>query len=139
MDVGSLEGDALTRWYLRSPAEVEQQREDEAAERYQSFFYGTSGLGPDVGFAREAPGADRDVDPDFAASLPSTSQDVDPGFTWAQVGPNRFRSVKLTRDDHSGEPSPIGPAPYSGPTPSEDPNAVTQYQDAGRRIFPDPN
>jgi hypothetical protein len=42
-DPESLEGDALRRWYLRSPAEVEQERQAAADRRYQDFFYGASG------------------------------------------------------------------------------------------------
>jgi hypothetical protein len=130
IDVGSLEGDALTRWYLRSPAEIEQEREDAAAKRYQDFFSRPSGADPGAGFSGEAPAADRDVSYDFAGPLPSTSQDVDPGFTWAQVGPNRFRSVRLTSDDHSGETSPLGPTSYSAAAPSRDPATIAQQQDA---------
>ena len=86
IDVESLEGDALTRWYLRSPADIEQERQAAAAKRYQDF-YGPSGTDPDPGFAREIPSSDQDVDPGFAMSLPATSSDIDPGFTWVQVGP----------------------------------------------------
>lgn len=131
IDVGSLEGDSLTRWYLRSPAEIEQAREDAAAKRYRNFFYGPSGADQDAGFAREAPAADHDVDPNSAVALPSTSQDVDLGSTWAQVGPNRFRSVRLTSDGHSPEPSALGATSYGGLMPSGNPGAIAQYQDAG--------
>lgn len=130
IDVGSLEGDALTRWYLRSPAEIEQEREDAAAKRYQDFFSRPSGADPDAGFSGEAPATDRDVSYDFAGPLPSTSQDVDPGFTWAQVSPNRFRGVRLRSDDHSGETSPLGPTSYSAAAPSRDPATIAQQQDA---------
>jgi hypothetical protein len=131
MDVGSLEGHALTRWYLRSPAEIEREREDAAAKRYQDFFSRLSGADPDAGFSGETPAADREVDYDFAGTLPATSQDVDPGFTSAQVGPNRFRSVSLTSDDHSGDPSPLGAPSYGAATPSGNPATIAQEQDAG--------
>ena len=124
IDVGSLEGDALARWYLRSPADIEQEREDAAAKRYQTFFYGPSGANPDAVTARDAPAADRGVDHNLAEPLPSTSHDVDPGFTWAQAGPNSFQSVRLTSDDYSGEPSPLGP--YGGSTQA----TVAQQRDA---------
>lgn len=127
IDLGSLEGDALTRWYLRSPAEIEQERQDAAAKRHQDFFYGTFGADPDAGFAQEAPAADHDADPDLAVSPPSTSQSVVPGFTWAQVGPNRFRSVGLTSD----EPSTLRALSHGGPTRPEDPGDIGRYQDAG--------
>jgi hypothetical protein len=63
IDVGSLEGDALARWYLRSPADIEQERQTAAAKRYQDVFYGPSGTDPDPGFAREMPSMDHDVEP----------------------------------------------------------------------------
>jgi hypothetical protein len=66
---GSLEGDALSRWYLRSPSDIERERQATAAGRYQDFFYGTSGSDPDPGFGIGAPTIDRDVDPEFAAPL----------------------------------------------------------------------
>jgi hypothetical protein len=129
IDVGNLEGDALTRWYLMSPAEIEQEREDAAAKRYQDFFSRPSEADPDAGFSGEAPAADRDVSYDFAGPFPSMSHDVDPGFTWAQVGPNRFRGERLTSDDNSGEASPLGPTSYSAATPSRDPATIAQQQD----------
>lgn len=130
-DPESLEGDELTRWYLRSPADIEQERQAAAAKRYQDFFYGPSGTDPDPGFAREMPAADHDVDPDFAVSLPSTSQDVDPGFTWVPAGPNRFRSAT---DGPSADPATPALMSYSGPTPAGDPSATPQYQDAGPSV-----
>jgi hypothetical protein len=110
IDPGSLEGDELTRWYLRSPAEIEQERQAAAAKRYQDFFfYGPSGANPDSGFSREIPGADHDVDPGFAVSLPSTSHDIDPGFSWVLAGQDRFRSVSLTGGDPSADPLSLAP------------------------------
>jgi len=131
IDPASLEGDALTRWYQRSPAEIEEELQAAAAKRYQDFFYGQSGADPDPGFARELPAADHDVDPGFAAPLPSTSQDVDPGFTWVQVGPNRLRSVKLTSGDASTAPLSPDLMSYGGSVPAGDASAISQYQDSG--------
>lgn len=37
-DPARLNGEALRRWYLRSPADVEREREAVAAGRYASFF-----------------------------------------------------------------------------------------------------
>jgi hypothetical protein len=111
-DPGSLEGDALTQWYLRSPADIEQERQAAAARRYQDFFYGgaaaDTGSGPgvpasgqdiDPGFSIQGPS--KDIDPGFA--VPASSRDIDPGFTWAQVGPNRWRSIRT--DEQSASPS----------------------------------
>lgn len=130
-DPGSLEGDELTRWFLRSPADIEQERQAAAAKRYQDFFYGPSGTDPDPGFAREMPGMHPDVDPGFGVSLPSTSQDVDPGFTWVPSGANRLRSVRLRTDGPSADPSSPALMSYSGPAPADDPSAVPQSHDAG--------
>jgi hypothetical protein len=40
IDPARLDGDALTRWYLRSPADIEQERQQAAAQKYQDFFGG---------------------------------------------------------------------------------------------------
>lgn len=131
IDPGSLEGDALTRWYLRSPAEIEQERQAAAAKRYQDFFYESFAADPDPEFARELPAADRDVDPGFAVPLPSTSQDIDPGFTWVAAGPNRLRSVRLTSGDLSADPSSPDLMSYGVAVSAGDPSASPQYQDVG--------
>jgi hypothetical protein len=125
IDPGSLEGDALTRWYLRSPAEIDEERQAAAAKRYQDFFYAPSGPDPDSGFARQTSSPDREVDPDIAVSL--SSQEVDPGFTWMQVGPNRFRSVKNTPDDGSSR----GSTSYGDPPPTSQANVIGQYPQVG--------
>ena len=44
IDPGTLEGDALKRWYLRSPADIEQQRQEAAAQRYKEFFGDSAGV-----------------------------------------------------------------------------------------------
>jgi len=38
IDPARLNGDELARWYLRSPADIEQERQAGAAERYDKFF-----------------------------------------------------------------------------------------------------
>jgi hypothetical protein len=129
IDVGSLEGDALTRWYVRSPAEIEQERQAAAAKRYQDF-YGPSGTDPDPGFSREIPSVDNDPNPDFGVSLPSTSRDIDPGFTWVQAGPNRFRGVRLTSDDQSSGPLSLAPMSYGGAASPGDPSTSARSQEA---------
>jgi hypothetical protein len=69
-DPASLQGDALTQWYLRSPADVERQRQAGAAQRYQDFFHGGPGNDPDPGFRCEVPASSQDVDPVFAMRPP---------------------------------------------------------------------
>ncbi len=46
---GSLSGSDLSRWYLRSPEEIEQERRAAAARRHHEFFHGSSGSDPDHG------------------------------------------------------------------------------------------
>ncbi len=53
----------------------------------------------DPGFS--IPGPSKDIDRGFA--VPAPSGDIDPGFAWAQVGPNRWRSVRT--DEQSASPS----------------------------------
>ena len=102
-DPGSLKGDALRQWYLRSPADIERERQAAAARRYQDFFHGGAAADPRSAHAAPAsgqdidpgfsiPGPSKDIDPGFA--VPSPSGDIDPGFTWAQASPNRWRSVR---------------------------------------------
>jgi len=57
IDPARLDGDALTRWYLRSPADVENERQTVAARRYADFF-GDPGDG-----ANENDGASEDQSP----------------------------------------------------------------------------
>jgi hypothetical protein len=113
-DPTSLEGDALTQWYLQSPADIEQGRQAAAARRYRDFFYGNAGADPDAAlgggvppFGQDIdpgfsiPGPSKDIDPGFA--VPGPSGEIDPGFTWAQVGPNRWSGVRT--DQQSTSPS----------------------------------
>ena len=124
-----LEGEALTSWYLRSPADIERERQAAAAKRYQDFFYGPSRPDPDPGFAREIPGMNGDVDPDFAVSPPSTSHDIDPGFTWVPAGPNRLRSVRLTSDSQTAGLLSRAPTSHDDAASPDDPGATAGYQD----------
>ena len=38
IDPARLDGDALRGWYLRTPADIEQERQQAAAQRYRDFF-----------------------------------------------------------------------------------------------------
>lgn len=59
IDPARLDGDALIRWYLHSPADIEQERLVAAARRYDSFFGGLRGGGQagDENDERATPGA----------------------------------------------------------------------------------
>lgn len=77
IDPARLEGDALTRWYLRSSADIEEERRQGAEQAYNAFF-GQSGETP----SDPPPSGDGGN---------ATSADLTPR-TWTQVGPNRWRS-----------------------------------------------
>ncbi|MDB5437504.1 MAG: hypothetical protein JWR47_3761 [Phenylobacterium sp.] len=38
VDPARLQGEALSRWYLRSPADIEQERQERAAKAHEDFF-----------------------------------------------------------------------------------------------------
>lgn len=98
IDPARLEGDALTRWYLRSPDDIEQERQEAAAQRYRNFFRGNAGVDPDPGFEAGLETPTQDVDPGFNGGDEAPAKDVDPEFSWVQVGPNRWRSVSASDD-----------------------------------------
>lgn len=72
----------LTRWYLRSPADIEDERRQRAEQAYNAFF-GQRGDTP------SDPTAD---DGDDAPSPDPTRP------TWTQVGPSRWRSDASSPD-----------------------------------------
>ena len=45
IDPARLDGDALIRWYLRSPTDIEQERQASAAQNYNDFFGNMDGSG----------------------------------------------------------------------------------------------
>lgn len=111
IDPGSLEGEILKQWYLRSPADVERGRQEAEARRYQDFFFG-DGNYPGMRFDSDNPASGQDVDPGFA--MPAFAGNVDPGFTThaviSDVDPgfargadrlNRFGSVMAATDGQS--------------------------------------
>jgi hypothetical protein len=98
IDPSRLEGEDLRRWYLRSPAEIEQDRQDAAAQRYQDFFSGNDDVGSDPLAGDGLPSADPESDPVSSTDSVSATHDVDPGFTWVSDGPNRFRRVPISSD-----------------------------------------
>jgi hypothetical protein len=103
IDPGALEGDALRRWYMRSPAEIEQERQRAAAQRYEDFFGDTDGVDSDPALDAGSRAADQGIDRSAGADSEQPKQDADPGFTWVPAGPNRFRSIPAS--DGQGGPS----------------------------------
>jgi hypothetical protein len=83
IDPARLEGEALWRWYQRSPAEVEEERQAKAAQVYDSFF-GASNASSSAADAN-------DVAPQGIAS-------VDPAIGWNQIGDKRWRATRVPAD-----------------------------------------
>lgn len=91
IDPARLDGDALRRWYLRSPAEIEVERRQAADRAYQAFF------------------SPRDVD--AATAIPSGADRHSAG--WPQVGGNGWRAYPSSsgREEHF-KSSQRGPETY---------------------------
>lgn len=85
IDPARLQGEALQRWYLRSPAEVEEERKSAADRAYTSFF--------SRGNAEPAADSTSRGDDDH-------SQD-DTGLAWRPAGDNRWQSQRLSADQSS--------------------------------------
>jgi hypothetical protein len=97
IDPARLEGDALRRWYMRSPADIDRERQQAAAQRYQSFFGSSGGLDPDPSVGEELPAEGQDIDPASSTAFAPSTGDVDLGSNSGPTG-----STPL-------DPSPVGP------------------------------
>src|SRR6185437_344982 len=78
IDPARLDGDALRQWYLRSPADIEDERQQAASQAYDAFF------------GRSDPNADGGDQGSNGVSQTSAPEDL--GLDLFQVGPNRFRT-----------------------------------------------
>lgn len=90
VDPARLRGEALTRWYLRSPADIEQERQDTAAQRHNDFFAATPPAGSVQGFGRGGPGG--------------TNGGPHSDITWVATGPNRWSSQPRSSDRSQFDP-----------------------------------
>jgi hypothetical protein len=78
VDPASLEGDALTRWYRRTPQEIEMERRQAATDAYNRFFYPTH---PDQTLAPNDAASDDQNSPSDGGKAPTVenSGQADPG------------------------------------------------------------
>ena len=98
IDPARLEGDALTRWYLRSPADIEEEKRQAASRAYEAFFSQPQDPQSDGGSQAESmPAAAADDTGSTVADL-----------TWRQIGPNRFTG------ERTSQPMPVSGADTSG-------------------------
>lgn len=82
IDPARLDGEALKQWYLRSPADIEAERQKAADRAHAAFF--SSPDDPNADEGKEA-----------APRSPAASEDAgssDAAVVWRQIGANRFRS-----------------------------------------------
>ena len=89
VDPSSLQGEALSRWYLRSPDEIEQERQAAQARRYNSFF-GTE------------PADSPTTSPAPAFEDPSAATGGGP--SWAENGTNRWQGQNQSAYRSAGGP-----------------------------------
>lgn len=111
IDPARLDGDALRQWYLRSPADIEEEKRQAAARAYDVFFSQPDSSQP-VDNARPTP----------TPSDPSQDAGTDATRNWRQIGPNRFRS----------ESTPPDSTPVSGTDSSGFQLASAPFPDWGR-------
>jgi len=104
IDPASLEGDDLTRWYLRSPDEIERERQAAAAKRYKTFFGQTH---PDPGIEPNPYGPLKDIDPGISRGSGAPPRDIDPGMSVVPVGPNRWRIQRAPDATQPARPLPL--------------------------------
>lgn len=96
IDPARLEGDALRRWYLRSPAEIEDERRKAQERAYEDFFHPS-------GRSRERVAADEAPTEDGAEAAGD-------GFLWSQVGEHRWSGSRQSTERQR----PIGGLSASG-------------------------
>ena len=93
IDPARLQGEALRRWYLRSPEDLEQERQVAAAKRHRNFF-GDPGADPDPGFNQSRVVRQRDIGSDYGRSNESPADDIDEGFNRVPAGQERWRGQR---------------------------------------------
>ena len=124
IDPSRLQGEALQRWYLRSPQDIEQDRQAVAAQRYDDFFRAIPGADIDPRMSRRPTSHIQDVDPGIGLGRETPGPDIDPGFSWIPAGPNRWR--KKQHAAAATQPTPLSRVSGEGaPTVAAHPKSPT--------------
>jgi hypothetical protein len=98
IDPVTLGGTTLRNWYVRSPGEIEQERQAAAAQRYQDFFHSPDWRDVDPGFRVGLGQTARDIDPGFTPISDRLKKEVDPCFSWGPTPANyRFGEARGNR------------------------------------------
>jgi hypothetical protein len=113
IDPSRLQGEALQRWYLRSPQDLEQERQAAAAQRYDDFFRAAPGADIDPGISRRPAPPARDVDPGISLKPGRPGIDIDPGISWVPAGPNQWRKQQAAA---ATQPTPLSRLSGGGAT-----------------------
>lgn len=88
IDPARLQGEALRRWYERSPADIEREREEIAAQRHREFFGRAVGGAPDQSV--------------WSATARQGVQGSDP-VVWSSAGENRWQGQRWPSANVSGD------------------------------------
>lgn len=107
IDPARLEGERLRRWYLRSPDEIERERQAAAEQRHASFFEGSQDGSQAVQRSKHEPMAS------------------DPDVVWAANGYGGYRAVRQGSSDFltTLDPHSIGDRPDYLPESAAAPEA----------------
>lgn len=97
IDPARLEGEALRRWYLRSPDEIEQERRASQDQRYQTFFGANQSRSEDAGSS-----------PAPTRQMAALDEDV----LWIANGRDGYRAVRRGADDFQATLQPAQDAGY---------------------------
>lgn len=98
IDPARLRGDALRQWYLRSPADVEEEKRQAASSAYHAFFSNPEDSQSDRG--PEAAPIPARVSNDAGTSDAGIS---DADVIWRQIDPNRYRSERASAQISSAD------------------------------------
>lgn len=143
VDPARLKGEALRHWYLRSPEDVEQERQAAAAQRSADFFGSLRPTDPESGFNGDGM-AGKNVDPGFSREPRMAARRVEPEFSWTAVGANRWRGDRAPAWDlaqrkalarSAPRPSVAGPGFHAAPV-SRRRLVVTQARGSGACMRP---
>jgi hypothetical protein len=115
VDPARLQGGALSRWYLRSPADIEQERQERAAKAHEDFF---ASSGP--GLPAISPMQDGAANGDGVV-WPSADQNYGPEETAPQGNAERRDAqepyqVTLQPTDQGAQRIQVASSPWSCPT-----------------------
>lgn len=88
IDPARLQGEALRKWYLRSPQDLERERQRTATQRHTDFF---SSPAHDPGSSLGLVTPRLAIAPSISRRTEPSDEDIGFGITWIATGQNRWR------------------------------------------------